>query len=307
MGEKSKFPKEKKRIVKTNSIDFLSDQRESVAGITNEYPYVMHITEYSEGSFPWHWHEEVEFGYVLSGEEEVITADRTYHLKKGEGYFMNSNILASMRKTSKECVMVTHLFHPTFLSGHFRSLFETKYIDPVIHNKNLDVIILKNENENQKEIMKKLKQASYLQKEEDTEFQTRNIFSEIWLLIMKEMKTQPTHSVNLRNQDRIQSMITFIQQNFAEKISLEDIAQSASVSTRECIRCFQNTIKKSPMEYLISIRLKEAKKLLAKTDMTVTEISMQTGFSSNAYFGKVFRERCNMTPAKYRSSIKAEQ
>ncbi len=47
-------------------------------------------------------------------------------------------------------------------------------------------------------------------------------------------------------------------------------------------------------------RLDMAKKLLKETELSVTEVGLQTGFSSSAYFGKVFREKTGITPAKYR-------
>ena len=71
------------------------------------------------------------------------------------------------------------MFHPVFLSGHFKSIFETKYIDPVIHNKALDVLIFKGNTANQQKILSKLREASLLQKQENAEMQTRNLFSEI--------------------------------------------------------------------------------------------------------------------------------
>ncbi len=71
---------------------------------------------------------------------------------------MNSNVLASMPKAEKAEVH-THLLHPVFLGGHFHSVFETKYINPVIHNRSLELLELKGENENQKQILKKLLQS----------------------------------------------------------------------------------------------------------------------------------------------------
>lgn len=59
-------------------------------------------------------------------------------------------------------------------------------------------------------------------------------------------------------------------------------------------------IRKPPVEYLMDYRLDMAKKLLKETKLSVTEVGLQTGFSSSAYFGKVFREKTGITPAKYR-------
>lgn len=290
------------RIFHTEHIQVQANQRESVGGITTEFPYVMHDSDFDRVSIPWHWHEEVEFGYIREGELEIVTIDRRYQFSAGQGYFMNSNVLSSMHKSAGagKTGLQTHIFYPVFLGGHFQSIFETKYINPVIHNKNIEIIELKGENSAQKQILGKLKAAARLQEQTDTEFQTRNLFSEIWLLLLNEIRSRPVQQVNLRNQDRIQTMLAFIHQNFAEKITLDEIAASAAVSSRECLRCFRNTIRKSPAEYLTEYRLDMAKKLLVETEMSITEIGLQCGFSSNAYFGKIFREKCGEAPSKYR-------
>ncbi|MDO4274756.1 MAG: AraC family transcriptional regulator [Eubacteriales bacterium] len=281
-----------------------SNQEEAIEDLTTEYPYVMHHADLRDITIPWHWHEEVEFDYIVSGETEVLTTNGKYIFGKNQAFFINSNVLCCMHKNpqAETAVMHSHLFHPVFLGGHFRSVFETKYIDPVLQNKSLDILEIRGNNEIQRRILEKLRQASFLQKEGNVEFQTRNIFSDIWLLLLDEISALPkdSHGVNLQNQDRMQSMLSYIHRNYAEKVTLEEIAASACVSTRECLRCFRSTIDKSPVEYLMDYRLETAKKLLRDTNMTITEIGIHTGFSSNAYFGKVFRERCGVTPMEYR-------
>ena len=287
--------------VNAQNIQLNYNQRETVAGVTTEYPYSMHVADFKAGPIPWHWHEEVEFGYVLNGQIEITLANRTYNVSKNQGYFTNSNVLSRFSKTSDTVLAHTHLFHPIFLSGHFKSIFETKYLDPVIHNKNIDALIFTGETLNQQKILQKLRQANALQHQENVEFQTRNLFSELWLLLLEEIKEQPMHTVNFQNQERVQNMLTFIHANYNEKLTLNDIAAAASVSTRECIRCFRNTIRQTPVEYLMEYRMGMAKRYLRETEMSITEISYHCGFSSNAYFGKIFREKCGMTPLQYRN------
>lgn len=287
--------------VNAQNIQLNYNQRETVAGVTTEYPYSMHVADFKDGPIPWHWHEEVEFGYVLSGEIEITLANRAYYVRKNQGYFTNSNVLSRFSKVTDTVLAHTHLFHPIFLSGHFKSIFETKYLDPVIHNKNIDALIFTGETSNQQKILQKLRQASTLQHEENVEFQTRNLFSELWLLLLEEIKEQPAHTVNFQNQERVQNMLTFIHAHYSEKLTLNDIAAAVSVSTRECIRCFRNTIRQTPLEYVMEYRLNMAKRLLDDTEMSITDLSLQCGFSSNAYFGKIFREKYGMTPLQYRN------
>ena len=106
-----------------------------------------------------------------------------------------------------------------------------------------------------------------------------------------------------KNQDRILTMIAFIQENFSEKLSLEEIADSAAVSTRECLRCFRAAIHQSPMDYLIEYRVRTAKKLLEATDLSITDIALRCGFNSNSYFTKLFHRICGKTPNAYRKEL----
>ena len=98
-------------------------------------------------------------------------------------------------------------------------------------------------------------------------------------------------------------MMTFIQENFSQKISLEEFAASASISTREALRCFQSSIHETPFEYLISYRIEAAKKLLKSTDLSITEFALQTGFSNSSYFSKIFKRTCHSTPLNYRKLV----
>lgn len=283
-----------------------NNQMEEVEGLRNEYPYAFHHVSLQVTEVPWHWHEALEFNLVLEGQVKVSTANQTQVFCAGEGFFLNSNVLVAM-DSDTDCILDSHLFHPVFLSGHFKSVFETKYMNPVTQNRHLDLLALQGSTDTQTQILKKLRQLSRLQTESDAEFQTRNLLSEIWLLLLEEIKNADNSIFHApqKNQDRILTMIAFIQENFSEKLTLDDIADSAAVSTRECLRCFQSSIRQSPMDYLISYRIQMAKKLLETTNHSITEISLRCGFNSNSYFTKIFRRICGKAPNTYRTELKA--
>ena len=241
---------------------------------------------------------------MVEGSVKVCTATQTQVFHKGDGFFINSNILASMENET-DCILDSYLFHPVFLSGHFKSVFETKYLNPVIQNRNLDLVSFRGKTTEQTQILGKLRQLSRLQEDVDTEFQTRNLLSEIWLLLLKEIKNADAQIFNTqhKNQDRMFTMLAFIHENFSEKLTLEDIAASAAISTRECLRCFKTAIHQSPMDYLIEYRIRAAKKLLETTDHSITDIALVCGFNSNSYFTKLFHRICSKTPNIYRKEL----
>lgn len=279
---------------------------EEVEGLHNEYPYAFHHTDLRETTIPWHWHEALEFGYVAAGRVKISTTTRTLTLEKGEAYFTNSNTLITMENT-ENCILDSHLFHAVFLSGHFKSVFETKYLNPVIQNKDIDILCFRKDTDTQRRLLGALRQLSQLQSQPDVEFQTRSLLGEIWLLLLKVIQEadRSEYRTATKNQDRILTMMSFIQENYAEKLTLEQIAEAASVSTRECLRCFRESIRQSPMDYLIEYRVQVAKKLLQTSNLSITEIALHCGFNSNSYFTKIFHRSCGKTPNAYRKELQS--
>ena len=283
-----------------------NNQMEEVEGLYNEYPYVYHHVDLGKTLIPWHWHEAVEFCYVQTGSVKVSTTGQSRIFQKGEGFFINSNVLTAMTD-GDDCVIDSHLFHPVLLGGHFKSVFETKYLSPVLQNRNLDMLPIRGENINQKQLLQKLCQLSRLQSDPDVELQTRNLLSEIWLLLLQELQRTQLKASPVKNQDRILTMLTFIHDNYDRKLTLQEIADASAISTRECLRCFQTSIRQSPMEYLLEYRVQSAAKLLQTTDLSVTEIAMRTGWGNSSYFTKMFRALRGKTPNTYRKEYLALQ
>ena len=278
-----------------------SSQMEEIEGLHPEYPYTLHRVDLDHTAIPWHWHEELEFDYVAEGEANLHTPAGSYHFFEKEAFFMNTNTLCTVENV-RHCKLESHLFDPIFLGGHFKSIFETKYLNPVLQNKNVQIIALKGETENQRKIIEKIRKLGILQEKEDVEFQTRNLLSEIWLLLLEEVRLMENSGIAVRpaDQERLLTMLSYIHANYARKLTLDEIARSASVSERECLRCFQSGIQESPFAYLIGWRIGQAKKLLKSTDLSITEVAVETGFSNGAYFSKIFRRECGKTPGTYR-------
>jgi len=95
-------------------------------------------------------------------------------------------------------------------------------------------------------------------------------------------------------------MLRHIQQNFSEKIKLQEIAAATNVSERECLRCFKNTIGISPIQYLLRYRVSVASQLLAESDFTMTEISDKAGFDNPSHFARTFKSFMARSPSEYR-------
>jgi len=279
------------------------NRMQEVEGVTAEYPYTLNRADSRRMQVPWHWHEEVEFSYVRRGALRVSIAGRQQVFREGEGFFLNANVLHAMEaeNTEEGAVWDSHMMHPALLGGSCKSVFETKYMAPVLRNPNLEWMAFRETEGSAGELLQKLRLAAEIQQKEFAEFRTRIVFSEIWLLLLEEMKKQGSDGgMNGQQQERLRRMLEYIHRNYQEKLTLDQIAASANISKRECLRCFQSCMQKSPFAYLLDFRVQTAERLLRTTGLSVTEIAASTGFFSSAYFTKIFRERKGQTPSQYR-------
>ncbi len=102
---------------------------------------------------------------------------------------------------------------------------------------------------------------------------------------------------------RLRRAIEFMHDNCGREISLAEIAASVFVSEFHFARLFKKLTGTSPHAYLASIRIQKAQKLLAETDLTLSEIGAQVGYNSQSHFTKIFREANGLTPLAFRISI----
>ena len=100
---------------------------------------------------------------------------------------------------------------------------------------------------------------------------------------------------------KISEIVKYINDNFAEISSIEQIATHFFISKYHLCRVFKDTMKMTVIDYLNIIKIKNACSLLDSTDKSILEISEQCGFNDAAYFSNVFKKIMKKSPSKYRS------
>lgn len=94
----------------------------------------------------------------------------------------------------------------------------------------------------------------------------------------------------------------YLAENCNQNILLSDLAEMCSMSISTMLRHFHKAFGTTPIDYLKNIRLDRATALLMSTDLRVSEIADQCGFSSSSYFISVFRKKFGKTPEEFRKS-----
>lgn len=105
----------------------------------------------------------------------------------------------------------------------------------------------------------------------------------------------------LRENEPIYAAIRYIRTNYPENLTLEDMAQQASMSKYHFSRLFKETCGYSPHEFLILTRLNRAKHLLTTTDLPVSRIAREVGYQNATTFSSIFASRVGLSPSRFRS------
>jgi len=274
---------------------------------TYEFPVLVsheRLSNYERRTFLWHWHAELEWTYIEEGEITYQVNDRIYHLKKGQGLLCNSNVLHMGKAENEEdCHYVSITVHPRLFGGFENSFLDKQYVAPVLDHVAFAHVVLEEESW-QQEILDRLRQVErlYAEKSENYEFQIYLLMMENWLAVWKNVwtdrKPPQEQTAESRSMERLKLIFNYLHQHYAEKITLRDVARQVNICEGEICRLFKRYMKESLFEYLLDYRVERSTAVLLEA--SVTEAAERSGFSSPAYYTKVFKERMGCTPREYK-------
>lgn len=285
------------------------NKKEIFPSYSDDFPYVCMKASlnYFIGR-GWHWHPAFEIDYVLDGSLNLQTPDGRITLTKGDAIFINSNVThdAHAADKDKNCEIYAILFGAPFLSGMYGSIYERKYIFPILNCRELSAFKIQPDSPQSIHIIESFLKAVELTDREPFgyEFEVRSEISRLWCLLL-EATARVRGSQNAKtsaDSERLKDMLQYIHDHYMDKIAIRHIADAAHISDRECSRCFQRCLNTSPVSYLNDYRITMAAKLLLHTDDSILSVCSACGFSSNSYFGKLFRHTMGCTPREYRAS-----
>lgn len=120
-----------------------------------------------------------------------------------------------------------------------------------------------------------------------------------WLLTL--MKRQ-THGKVIQQPipDSYSQVVAWIESNYADDISLDQLADMIGVTKHHFCKKFQDHYRTTPIQYLRKIRIEAAASLLRQSQLPVKDIAERCGFSDLGYFGKVFHHYAGFSPSAYR-------
>ncbi|MDO4535753.1 MAG: AraC family transcriptional regulator [Clostridium perfringens] len=259
-----------------------------------------------------HTHDYIELGYVISGSLKQKILGKSIKFQKGELVLLDKNcihqdylisqdaniIFIGMSNKMFDEAIVEKLEEEKVINFLKKSLLKQKNTKQYLHFKPKDI--------NNKKIEESLISLVYeLQCNDES---SRYISKGLVMRILNLLSTEYTFSLSLEQKKTMNSFVVdeikeYINCNYAQ-IKIKDLVDRFHFNEDYFNRILKEKEGVTYSEYVQNVRLKEAVKLLANTDISIQEIASMVGYNNKGYFYKLFSLKYGVTPAMYKKIIK---
>jgi AraC-like DNA-binding protein/mannose-6-phosphate isomerase-like protein (cupin superfamily) len=257
-----------------------------------------------DGAFPIHSHEYVELAIVLAGRAVHLTNCGCHPLEDGDVVVINRHTKHGF-SDARDLTLCNIMYDPAqFLGGHrdlnqmmgYHVLFD---LEPRSSRREFkERLHLSTE-----ELVYVTSLISSLKEEFDSDNDGRKtsirctfllLVTQLSRLFARKKEHVATTHVRMAN------VISYIQTHFREPLPLEDLARLAHWSPSQFRRNFKRIYNTSPIKFISKVRLHEACEMLKDPNRDITDVAMETGFSSSSFFATQFRNYLGESPSQYR-------
>ena len=128
----------------------------------------------------------------------------------------------------------------------------------------------------------------------------KEVFTTEEVLARMEIALARSKRLGSEAQRIVRLTMAYIHEHYAESLSRSDLAANLAINERYLTRCFHDETGLTPFTYLLRCRLKQARKLLEDTPMSITDVALATGFSDSSHFCRTFQKELGLSPSAYR-------
>lgn len=297
-------------------MQYPEQKKELINGIPTNYICNIHTVHSAGVSFPAHFHSYIEVLYGLDGHFSVWLNGKYHYFAKGDLILINSkevHLINALDELGGNYIVLR--FEPEVIYNNmFQNYSELKYTLPfLIDNPDWPKVITKNLLDQTCipellwDTLKEMNEQSY-----GYELAVRNHIGRIFLWILRYFhKNDPNGTFQVSEDElylkRLQPAFDYVLDNYMNEIKTPVMASLCNMSSSYFSRIFNKIMNMNFNDYVNHIRLKEAEKLLVSTDLNITEISNQVGFSTTSYFIKLFKQNKGTSPKQYKKLTYSDQ
>ena len=262
------------------------------------------LSGYEGGRFECHFHPEAEITLIDDGEMYYQANDKVFLLQAGDGIFVNSNVMhAGWLTGGADCKYYPMNFATVMVSGHENSRIEENYVEPILRENLIPYAVFCDKNEVDRPFLELIREYKELMTErvDGYELLVKSVLCRFWFLLYGRAKAGESICPD-RGVTAVKEAISYMEAHFAERLTLEQLAEACSFSRSEFCRIFRRYTGRTPFEYLQHLRVRRSLRLLADRSLSITRVAELTGFAGGSYYAEVFRRYMNQSPLQYRKT-----
>lgn len=251
-----------------------------------------------------HWHEDIEWVYIRSGQMNYYMNGKRVLLNTGEALMVNSRQMHyGYSENGQDCDFIRILCHPKIFITN--SVLYQSYIAPVLSNPSLEYLHLKPAHPEDIEALRLLPEILRIKKEHPAayEIEAAALLSLLWCRLLRSHPMMPDESAAKPQEPDLlvqREMVSYIYSHYRESISLDEIAAAGKVCRNKCCQIFRRYLSQSPIDFLNHYRLEVSCHLLSSTKMSIAEICTACGFHHQSYYSKIFLRTYSCSPRDFR-------
>ena len=264
--------------------------------------------------YPAHYHSYIEMLLGLEGEFQIFLNGSWHLWQAGDLVLISAEEVHHIYARSENGgSYIVVRFMPELLQNDLAGTgLEMGYLRPLLSPEALQEKVIPGKDLTGSEVPrlfhKILKETS--EKEYAYELAVRSHILGIYLWLIRYWHKKNPASFRYTAEDRelfraLEPALAYMDTNFRQNISVGYLAELCGFSYSYFSRSFQRLMHRSIPDYLNSLRVAEAEKLLISTSMTVTDIALATGFETSSYFIKIFRKYKQLSPRQFRKTIQS--
>ncbi len=261
--------------------------------------------------FPGESHNFWEFIYIDKGELIITAGESTYILKAGEMAFHKPNEFHDVRANGTVSPNVIVVSFTT--KSKYMDFFKNKILFLSDDEKQLLASVVK-ESSGVFEPAGNTPPIRGMSKKGSAPFGAEQIIRhDLEKLLISIYRRQDSIYIRQRslraNQQHsykgiAEDIVAILEENVRGRLSLEDVSRHVNVSISQAKKVFSQEIGDSIMNYFITLKIEEAKRLINESEMNFTQISEFLGYDTIGYFSRIFKQKTGMTPSEYSLSVK---
>lgn len=276
-------------------------------GVEESFRFYMGIQYLSHESYHRHSHEFSELAIVRQGSAIHLTDHGNYPIQSGDVFLIQKNMVHGYFQ-ARNLELVNFMFDPQqfmiFSSDLLRlagyhALF---VLDPMLRGKDHVKNRLRLAGTELPAINDQIMGIESEFHQKRAGYQT--MLTGLWLRLVTDLcrifSQQPSGQ---RPFMRLAKTVAYMENNFQDKVLLEDLAKRSAMSVNQFLRVFKRNYQITPMNYLTQLRLERARELLKDPNLDITEVAFESGFDDSNYFSRVFRKHYQTSPREFRKTM----